>query len=70
MTIVSQKPDEQVIELAKEFLRYSEANLDRAKFLRVRHAQLAKHYGMTNQEIGDLLNVSESRVRQMLLRAA
>ena len=51
------------------FLELSRDDLDNAKRARDHYIGLARKYGLTNQEIGDCLGVSEARVRAILAAA-
>lgn len=55
--------------LAIEFLELAKRDLERAKRTRTAYMKAAKEHGLTNQQIGEAVGVSEARVRQ-LLRAA
>jgi DNA-directed RNA polymerase sigma subunit (sigma70/sigma32) len=52
--------------IARTHLELARAHYEKAHDLRTHYAGLARNYGMTNQEIGDVLGVTEARVRQIL----
>ena len=52
--------------LALDFLSRAKGDLERAKRTRVTYARAAREHGVTNQQIGDALGVTEARVRQIL----
>lgn len=56
-------------DLARVYLDRAKDDLDRAKRTRVAYAKLARKHGLTNQQIGDALDISEARVRQLLSEA-
>lgn len=52
-----------------KFLRMAADDLAKAKRLRLHYMRLGREYGLTNQEIGDALGVTEVAARRMLKRA-
>lgn len=52
--------------IALDFLARAKDDLERAKRTRVTYAKAARKHGVTNQQIGDVLGISEARVRQLL----
>lgn len=52
--------------LALEFLTRAKDDLEKAKRTRIAYVKASKVHGLSNQEIGDVLGVSEARVRQIL----
>lgn len=52
--------------IALEFLTRAKDDLDKAKRTRIAYVQAAKSHGLSNQQIGDALDVSEARIRQIL----
>lgn len=69
MTRVSKQPGNSRKSIAIEYLHLTREQLERSKNLRKHYANLARENGLTNQEIGDILGISEARVRQ-IVRAA
>ena len=55
--------------IATTYLELTRTHFDKAKRLRTYYAQLGREYGLTNQEIGDSLGLTEARVRQLLATA-
>ena len=55
--------------IATIYLELTRTHFEKAKSLRVHYAQLGREYGLTNQEIGDSLGLTEARVRQLLATA-
>lgn len=53
------------VELAKDFLTRARDDLERAKRTRRAYIKAARVHGLTNQQIGDVLGISEARVRQL-----
>lgn len=52
-------------DLARDFLVRARDDLERAKRTRKAYVQAARIHGLTNQQIGDVLGISEARVRQL-----
>lgn len=50
----------------KLFLELSRDDLEKAKRARNHYIGLARKYGLTNQDIGDALGITEARVRAIL----
>jgi DNA-directed RNA polymerase specialized sigma24 family protein len=52
-------------DLARDFLVRARDDLERAKRTRKAYVLAAREHGLTNQQIGDVLGISEARVRQL-----
>lgn len=52
--------------IATEFLARAKDDLEKAQRTRVAYVRAAKTHGLSNQQIGDVLGVSEARIRQIL----
>lgn len=52
--------------LAVQYLERVKQDLERAKRTRTAYVKAAKEHGLTNQQIGEAVGVSEGRVRQLL----
>ena len=55
--------------IATTYLELTRTHFEKAKSLRVHYAQLGREYGLTNQQIGDSLGITEARIRQLLATA-
>ena len=55
-------------ELCIEFLVLARHDLDQARLTRLRHILMARLHGLSNQEIGDALGISEAAVRSLMKR--
>lgn len=51
--------------LATEFLSKVRDDLERVRLQRIHYVLISREHGLTNQEIGDALGISEARVRQI-----
>lgn len=63
MSSVSADPKK---DLARDFLAMAREDLERAKRTRKAYALAARRHGLTNQQVGEALGISEARVRQLL----
>lgn len=52
--------------IAASYLRMTRLQLEDARRNREQYAKLGRVYGLTNQAIGDLLGITEARVRQIV----
>ncbi len=52
--------------IATEFLARAKDDLEKAKRTRVAYVQAAKTHGLSNRLIGEVLGVSEARIRKIL----
>ena len=69
---IADKSPEEVATLqgiATTYLELTRTHFEKAKSLRVHYAQLGREYGLTNQQIGDSLGITEARIRQILAGA-
>ena len=69
MSKIADKSAEEVATLqsiATTYLELTRTHFEKAKSLRVYYAQLGREYGLTNQQIGDSLGLTEARIRQLL----
>ena len=57
-------------EIALQYLKLAQKDLDRAKNARIEYVKLARQYGVTYQLIGDALGVSDTAVRGLVARSA
>lgn len=69
MTSVPGKQDDTRQKIAIEYLTLTKEHIKRAEALRLHYMRLGREYGLTNQEIGDALGVTEVAARRMLKRA-
>lgn len=53
--------------IATTYLELTRTHFEKAKSLRVHYARLGREYGLTNQQIGDSLGITEARIRQILV---
>lgn len=70
--IVPEATDSAADELKKHAVAYLELTRKQGEAFtqnRTYYSGLAKKYGLTNQEIGDLLGITEARVRQLVVGA-
>lgn len=54
--------------LAIDYLKLVAADMRHIASLRVDYMRLARQYGVTNQQIGDALGITEAAVRALLKR--
>ena len=69
MTSVPGNQDDTRQKIAIEYLTLTKEHIKRAEALRIHYMRLGREYGLTNQEIGDALGVTEVAARRMLKRA-
>lgn len=62
-------PNEDRATLAREFLRMAHKNYQTHYAQRVYFARISREHGLTNREIADAYEMTESGVRKMLERA-
>jgi len=62
-------PNEDRATLAREFLRMAHKNYQTHYAQRVYFARISREHGLTNKEIADAYEMTESGVRKMLERA-
>lgn len=63
-------PDLDRKDLAREYLRAAREDHKRASRNRIYYARLARREGLTNQQIGMQLGITEASVRGLLRRAS
>jgi DNA-directed RNA polymerase specialized sigma24 family protein len=63
---IAQSEDKRKV--AAEYLKLAARDLDRATQVRIHYVILARKYGLTNQQIGSALGVSEAAVRSLVTR--
>lgn len=51
--------------IARDYLERAKDDLERAKRTRIAYVKAAQLHGLTNVEIGEVLGLSEARVRQL-----
>ena len=62
-------PNENRAALAREFLRMAHQNYQTHYAQRIYFARISREHGLTNKEIADAYEMTESGVRKMLERA-
>ena len=62
-------PNENRAALAREFLRMAHKNYQTHYAQRIYFARISREHGLTNKEIADAYEMTESGVRKMLDRA-
>lgn len=67
---ISSRAQKDTNELDRTFLALANDAYQESRQNRVKYAQLAREYGLTNQEIADAYGVTEAAVRHMLKRAS
>lgn len=58
--------EESLKQIAITHLQLTREHFEKARTLRAHYAELGRTYGLTNQQIGDALGITEARVRQIL----
>lgn len=67
---ISSRAQKDTKDLDRTFLALANEAYQESRQNRVKYAQLAREYGLTNQEIADCYGITEAAVRQMLKRAS